>query len=255
MDIDAAWRRTCTVLLGGEAGALSGFEGYLREYLEPMAQKKSSISGKPVAVSPDGAAIRAQFISSDEIRQYGDSVSKNPISINELKDFDSLLSAARERAAYCGNIVLGNSGNVAESNRCMNVWHAYRCSDIYDSKFLAYCSNLKYSEYVFGTTVGSKSQFCIKASEVYMLLRCMETIRTYTSSDCYYAASCEDCKDCLFSFCLRNKQYCIGNNQFPKEKYAALKGKLLSDMLDVLGAKKRLPTIVEIINGDSDEGA
>ena len=250
MDTKSAWKRTCSVLLGQEAGELPEFEQYLQLVTEKTRKVRSCLSGREVYAPEFNFPSCARFISADEIPSFEKKLSAMPLSINEIKDFDSLVSAMSERVCYSGNVVLGNSGSVERSSRCMNVWFATGCADVYDSKFAAFCSDLRYVEFMFGCSIGSESSFCIHSMEMFRVQRCMETLRTYTSRDCYYTASCDDCHDCMFCFNLKDRKSSIGNIELPKEKYAQMKGKLVSEMLDDMRKKKSVRTIIDIINGD-----
>lgn len=249
MDINDAWKSTCKVLLGEEIGDMAQYESYLKRYVDSVNEKTSSISGKKVAISSENICKSAKFISHDEVGQYLKSISSAPVSINDIKDIDSAVETVRERAYYCGNIVLGNSGNVEKSNRCINTFHVFESQDIYDSKFVAYSCTSRYSDHIFGSNSIGETKFGIKVFETYQDNRCMETVRTYTSSDCYFTGNVEASNNCMFSFNVRNKSYMIGNCQFSREEYAKLKAKLVEDVRETLKAKKAIPGIVDIIRG------
>ena len=249
-ELGRKWKATCRALLGQEVGPLSDFEGYLSIGIEKMKKARSAISGKDVFAPTFNFPQCPRYISSNEIPAFEKRMSATPLGINEIKDLDSLLAAVSERAHYCGNIQLGNSGGICRSNRCTNVWFASDCADLYDSKYAAHCTDLRYVESMFGCSVGSESSFCIHALEIYKLQRCMETLRVYSSSDCYYSASCEDCIDCMFCFSVKNRRNSIGNIELPREKYALLKKKLLGEIADAMQRRKAAPTVIGIINGD-----
>ncbi len=249
MDINDAWKSTCKVLLGDEIGDMVRYTDYLKRYVDSVSEKTSSISGKKVAISSENICKGAKFISHDEVGGYLKSVSSAPVSINDMKDVDSAIEAVQERAYYCGNIVLGNSGNVEKSNRCINTFHVHESQDIYDSKYVAYSCTARYSDYIFGSNSIGETKFGIKVFETYQDTRCMETVRTYTSSDCYFTGNVEASNNCMFTFNVRNKSHMIGNCQFSREEYSKLRAKLLEDIGETFKAKKSIPGIVEIIRG------
>jgi hypothetical protein len=92
--------------LGGE---LSDCAEWLSEYDEKIMRAKSSVSGKGVSFSQNDYEPGARFAAFDEL-DYGRKFA--PVSINEIKDIDSLTSAISERMAYTGNVVLGKSSLV-----------------------------------------------------------------------------------------------------------------------------------------------
>jgi hypothetical protein len=247
MDINAAWKSTCRILLGDEVGGMLEFEDYLKGYVDPVSKRKSSISGKETAIPSENLCKGARIISHDEMPEYEKRTAALKLDINDLKDIDSIVEAAQERAYYCGNIALGNSGNVERSNRCINAFHVYESQDVYDSKYIAYSCTLRYSECIFGSNGIGETKFAIKNFETYQDSRCVETVRTYTSSGCYFTANVEASSNCMFTFNVRNKNWMIGNNQFSIEEYGKLKEKLLEDMRETLRDKKGMPSILDII--------
>jgi hypothetical protein len=249
MDINEAWKSTCRVLLGEEIGDMERYGNYLRRYVDAVNEKSSSLSGKKVAISSENICKGARFISHDEVEQYGKMAAKISLDVNDLKDIDSLVSVAQERAYYCGNIVLGNSGNVEKSNRCINTFYVHESQDIYDSKYVAYSCTVRYGDYIFGSNSIGETKFGIKNFETYRDVRCMETIRTYNSSDCYFTGNIGGCTHCMFSFNQRNKSNLIGNRQFSRDEYLKLKEKLLEDVRTTLQTKKSIPGIADIIRG------
>ncbi|MFH1785298.1 MAG: hypothetical protein ABH842_02630 [Candidatus Micrarchaeota archaeon] len=250
-DINVAWKKTSKVLFGEELGNLGEYETWLLRYVDPFGMKKSALSGKEVIVSSEKVAPGAKFLSLDEIDQYMNTIGKQKYDINKIKDIDSIIEAVNEKAYYIGNVVLGNSREVQVSNRCINSSFIYKTQDVYDCKFVAYSSVLRFAEYIFGgNAIGEGSKFNIKTFETYKNVRCLETIRNYVASDCYFTGSLENCTNCMFSFNQRNKSYMIGNHQFSPEEYHKLKEKLIGEMREILKARKKLPSLIDIINGD-----
>jgi len=246
--LNKAWKDTCRILLGQEVGELDDFSAYLRRHVEPLERRNSAISGKEVAVSSDKIPKGAPVIAYDEIEEYGKMVAR-PMDVDKIKDLDSLVENTREMAYYAGNIVLGNSRGAAGSHRCVNVCHALECKDVYDGKYIAYTSSIRSPEYSFGCCFGGDIQFCIKALDPYKQIRCMETFHCNVASDSYYSATLEDCTNCIFSFNQKNRHYMIGNVSLPRDRYAALKAKLVGEIADELRRKKSLPSIIGIISG------
>ncbi|MFH1448031.1 MAG: hypothetical protein ABIG39_04150 [Candidatus Micrarchaeota archaeon] len=251
MDINDAWKNTCRVIFGEEIGDLDEFSDYLTKYVEPIYEKKSCISGKPTVISSPFPE-RARFISNDETDEYNRMMENLKLDINEIKDIDSILGALKDKLYYSGNIVVGNSRNVQNSDSCGNVSFVYKSIEIYDSKYVAYSSFRRFDEFVFGSTLGGESKFVIKGFGNYRNRRCMGTLRTFTSSDCYYTANLEDCTNCMFSFNQKSKHNLIGNLQLPPDEYSELKNKLIREMRDTLKEKKEIPTIVEVLGGGDE---
>ncbi len=247
--LDKAWKSTCKAVLKGEIGDLKDYREYLKKYTDPVEYRRSFISGKEVSISSSRFNSNARFLDNNEAAEYNSRLAAMPLGINSIKDMDSVAEAISERACYAGNIVLGNSAHVARSHRVVNTNYALECQDIYDGKYVAYASSMRYPEYFFGGGVGSVSQFCIKTQENYKMARCMETIHMNITSDCYFCASLENCSDCMFSFNQKHKRFLIGNLQLQKDDYAALKDKLLAEIRETLQRDKSVISIAEIIGG------
>lgn len=247
--LNGAWKKTCKILLDEEIGDLSAYRDYLKKFTEPIEQKKSSISGKPVIVTSGKFPKDARFISNEEAGQYISMMKGEPLDINKIKDIDSIREAVSERAYFAGSIVLGNSSHVELSHRCVNLHYGYECQDIYDGKYVAFATAMKGPEYFFGGSVGSMSQFCIKTFENYKMMRCLETLHCNIASDCYFSATLENCVDCIFSFNQRDRRNLVGNVELQKDEYLALKKKLIGEAREMLISKKSIPSISEIIGG------
>lgn len=247
--LNKAWKSTCKIVLGDEIGDLLDYRDYLKRYTDPMELKKSAISGVDVTISSGRFGSNASFLSNSEAAEYDRKLAAMPLDINSIKDLDSLVEAVSERAAYAGNIVLGNSPHVVRSHRVVNTAYAMECQDIYDGKYVAYASSMRCPEYFFGGGLGGNAQFCIKSQENYKMVRCMETMHINVASDCYYSVSLENCSDCLFSFNQRSKHFLIGNLPMPKDKYLRLKGKLIAEIRETLKRDKSLLSIAEIVGG------
>lgn len=258
MDVGQAWKNTCKVILGQEIGELAQYEGYLLKYIEPMHMQKSAISGNGLMVSSQEFCKGARFISNHEREQYCRWLKgKIEINVNAIKDINSILEALGGKLFYAGNIVLGNSRENSSVNHCTNVTCALHTHDLYDSKYAAYCNMGRYDEFAFGCTMMGESKFNIRAFGAYHVTRCMEVLRTFNSSDCIFGANLEGCTNCMFSFNQRNKANMIGNLQLSREEYAKRKEKLLEDIRSVLGSRKTMPTIIDILKfgGNAKEQA
>ncbi len=252
MDLNTAWKSTCKVLLGDEIGGLDEYGGYLSRYVKLPASGKSSISGKEIAIGEnvDGSA---KLISNDEMAEFEKKIGSKPLNINEIKDMDSAITALGEKFYYSGNIQLGKCAGITRSNKCIDSFFVDKSEYVYRGKYVSHSIMLRDSEYVFGTVSAAEIKFGIRHFETWRSVRMMEAFRTYTSSDCHFVANVESCQNCLFSFNLRNQANCIGNLKLEKGKFDSLREKLMGEVLEVLEAKKTIPSIVDIV-GDVDEG-
>ncbi|MFA6907722.1 MAG: hypothetical protein WC263_02755 [Candidatus Micrarchaeia archaeon] len=242
MDLDGAFKATSKVIFGEEIGTLSEFEPYLREMLLPYQVKKSCVSGKGVMVSNLYYPGGAKFVSQDEISL----LKFPPLSVNEIKDIDSLFAAASERAVFCGNKLFGRNTDVRDVDNCVDSSSISYGHNIYNVKYGAYVSHMREAGHVFGVSAFPGAAHCIRLCEGVGANRCFETYYGTNLADMYYAFNCIGCSDCIFAFNLRSKRHAIGNLELPKDEYMRLKKKLVAEMADELKRKKKLFSIADI---------
>lgn len=239
--LDRHFRKACSVILGEEVGALSDYEEWLLSLKQPMGHAKSSVSGKGLALASPDYSPSACFIALGE-----ENAAAKPFSINHIKDIDSLMEAARERFAYSGNLVFGNSKFVEGSSDVSDSFYIYKSARVSGCKAIACSTIIKESNYLFGCNVASKDEYCMRCHQFTFNTRCFEVNITTSSSDCYYTYDCLGCKEAMFSFGQRNGLYMVGNLVLPKEKYLQLKSSLLEQIRGELVAKKRAPSFQDI---------
>ena len=242
--INTRWKNACRVLFGEEVGDITKFVPWLTRLNEPVYHRKTSISGKEVSYAHIDYSEKSKWISFDEI-DFGKKYS--PLSINEIKDIDSIVSALSDRFYYAGNVILGNSGFVEKSANISDSFYMYETTGLTDSKYIGYSTHGRLNEDCFGCNGIGESQFCIKCCETFHNKRCFELWMGQYCSDCYYSHNLSACQDCFFCFNVKNMRNAIGNLALEKSKYLQLKKKLLSEMAQMLRDDKQLPTLVEIV--------
>lgn len=243
-ELNKRWKSTCRILLGGEVGELSDYAKWLYEKNGPRLLHKSEISGKEVVLSSDVYSKNASYISFDEAdlgKKYP------PLSINEIKDIDSLISAVADRIIYSGNIILGNSRFVEQSSTITEGVCIHHTERNAFSKYVAYSTRGGYSDHVFGCYGFGPAHFSIKCGGVWDVTRGFCISKSDFSTDIYFSHGLTNCYDCIFCFNVRNKRNAIGNLVLPREKYSQLKLKLVSEMREKLMKEKRLPFLFELI--------
>ncbi|MCX6772697.1 MAG: hypothetical protein NTV88_02910 [Candidatus Micrarchaeota archaeon] len=241
--LDKAWRSTCRVLFGSEVGPLSDFEEWLSEYDEKIRTEKSALSGKSVSFSQNEYNKGARFITFDEV-DLGKKF--QPLSINEVKDIDSIVSAVQERIFYTGNVILGHSSSVENSSNVVNSHYVKSSTVISDCKYIACSRYVKYSECCFGLLGAEKNTHVVRTTGS-ELKRCFECNMAELLSDCYYCAKVQNSHDCFFCFGTHNSAYQIGNTPLPKDKYAAIKAKLCGEIAEKLKKDKRIFSLLTLI--------
>ena len=248
---DKHFREACKVILGADVGALKDYEQWLFSLKQPMGNAKSSVSGTPLAlVSPDFPQA-ARYLTMGE----ASAAKPAPFSVNEIKDIDSLFSAARERFTYSGNLAFGNSQFVEGSADVSDSFYVYKSARVSGCKAVACSTIVKDSNYLFGCNVASKDEHCMRCHQFTFNTRCFEMNICTSNSDGYYLYDCLGCKDIMFSFGQRNGVNMVGNLALPKDKYLGLKSALLEQMRCELAAKKKLPSLQDIFTEAAREPA
>jgi len=241
--MNRVWKSTCKVLFGQEAGELSHCAEWLSSYNEQLRLENSAISGKQVALSQNGYAKSAKFLAFDEVdfeKRF------EPLSINEIKDIDSLLGAISERSFYVGNVILGKSSNVQNSSNVVDSHFVLDSIMVTGSKYIGYSTYVGMGEYCFGLYGSEKVTHAVKCmgSE---LTRCFECHMGELTSDCYYCAKAQNCQECMFCFGTENQSFMIGNTKLPRDKYLSLKKKLLQEMAGTIKKQGKAFSLLELI--------
>ncbi|MFA6327858.1 MAG: hypothetical protein WCY41_00235 [Candidatus Micrarchaeia archaeon] len=242
--LQKGWDGTCRVVFGTELGKVEDFRPWFSEYLPKTAMRKSCLSGKNVLLAADNYPKQAKFLSSDELAFNKDYA----LSINEIKDIDLLTRALAEKCEYTGNKCLGTSANVGQSDLVLDsqqVWNStnIESSMCCDSSFMM----RRGSKYCFGAGWGAMTEFAIRSVALLNIKRCFETHFSVNDSDCYFVFNCFGSHDLMFSFGQRNKGHMIGNLALPKEKYSALRKKLVGEIAEEIAVKKRYPSLFELM--------
>ncbi len=243
MDIDEAFGHTFDTLFGrGEPARLDDFKDYLLQYSIPVTRRKSALSGKSVTLVSNDYCEGANFISQEEMKELS-----KPFSINEVKDIDGILEAIADRSLYTGNKTLGNSSFIKDSDVCMDSFQVRGSTNAQQSKYIGYSWMIRdNSEFVFGSGVMGKARYILRTVAAYNIARCFESYYLTDSTDCYFSYGCYGCAQTMFSFNQRGSRYVLGNSKLDKEKYLALKDKLLAEVREKLLKEKSFKPLLSV---------
>jgi hypothetical protein len=241
-ELDRRWKAACRMLLNAEVGDLKEFEGWLSSMGKKITYHESE-SGEIVAFAlplyPKAAKI-IPYAKTDFNKGF------EPLSINEVKDIDSIVEAVSERVGYAGNVVLGVSQHVSGSTDVADSFYVKDSAQIWNSKYVSCGAVLEHGDTLFGCTHNGNMKFCIGAHNADYLVRCFMSESCYESSDCYYSFGLSGAKSCMFCFNLHGATHRIGNLALPPEKYAEIKAKLVSEIAGELKRKGKLPSVFEL---------
>ncbi|MCX6771910.1 MAG: hypothetical protein NTX79_07695 [Candidatus Micrarchaeota archaeon] len=242
--LEKAWASTCRVLFGEELGALPQYHAWLSDLVDLPIVRKSALSGKDVIYSTNDYPKAAKPISLDEVdlnRKFP------PLSINQVKDIESIVAAIQDRTYYAGSMVLGNSKFVKGCSNINDSFYMQSTTLSGNDKYMAYCTLARLDSYGFGGNAFSQCEFCLKCHELTRVKRSFELWMSQDSADCYYSHGLKNCTSCMFSFNIQNKRFCIGNVELSPEKYKEIRAKLLSEMVGAAKRDRRLPSLIEIV--------
>ncbi|MFH1447352.1 MAG: hypothetical protein ABIG39_00675 [Candidatus Micrarchaeota archaeon] len=242
--LEKRWRAICKLILKEEVGDFSDYVPWLVERNEPIMHRKSSISGKETTYAMGEYAENSKWIDFSEVdleKQF------EPLSINEIKDIDSLVEALQDRFYYTGNIVLGNSKYIERSSDVSDSFYVFESARIGDSKYIGCCTMGRLVEDMYGCNAMGESAFCIKCPETYRDKRLFEVWMSQNCNDCYYSYGLNGCTECFFCFHLKSKRYAIGNLELEPSRYKEIKKKLLSEIVEELRRNKRVPSLIDIV--------
>jgi hypothetical protein len=243
-ELNRAWKATCHILLGEEIGELKAYEDWLAD-LEKLRTERSAVSGNEVYLGVKQYCKDARFVSFNEI-DFGKRF--EPLSINEIKDIDSIVESVRERVCYAGDLLIGNCRFVESSSNITDSNYIYRSWLVDNAQHVAYSDYVKDGRYVFGTNDAVTSGYIIKGYMSLNLQRGFGHNLAVNSSDIYYGSNLWGCSDCIFCFNLRNKRHAIGNLELTIERYKELKKKIVSEIASELKDKKSIPSIFEMVS-------
>ena len=242
-----AWASASRVLFGEETCPLEKCSSWLGSYVENYPSMRSAKSGESVSFCHGEYSTSARAIANNEADF---SAKFEPLTINQMKDIDSIAEALGERAIYSGNILLGNSRFVESSTNVLDSHFVISSSSITSSKYVAYSQYVKESEFAFGILGMERSSHAAKCMGS-DLKRCFECHMVEMLSDCYYCAKSQNCQECMFCFGAENSSYMIGNTKLPKDRYLSLKKKLLSELAGELKRKGEVFSLLDIVAGSA----
>jgi hypothetical protein len=88
-----------------------------------------------------------------------------------------------------------------------------------DDKGCFYSSNLQKCVDCVDCSIGNEDELCYECFNFHHCYKCLFSSNVENCSDFIAAVDCKGCRDCAFSYGLRNKQFCIYNKQYSKDQY------------------------------------
>ena len=122
--------------------------------------------------------------------------------------------------------------NSENSDYCNYVGHVKDCYLIFGSVYSQECyyGSPYYSKNCVDTLVVRECERCYECVDCRKLYECIGCRDCHNCRNLLFCYDCQSCTDCIGCAGLRQKQYCILNNQYLKEEYVKLRAKFdLSD--------------------------
>lgn len=178
---------------------------------------KSALSGKSIITNfPESTQFplyeRNEWISDAwDAMEYGVMYNPQKSFIEQFAD----LSRKVPRPHQSGTKNLG-------SDWCDDVWN---CKNCYLCRSLLDCENMSYGYRTFACRNSIDLAFCFKTDNSYDSVYCFDcyqvhhSFNVHDSMESAFLYDCRNVKNCFMCWNLRNKQYCILNEQYTKEDY------------------------------------
>ncbi len=124
------------------------------------------------------------------------------------------LQEAVPRASVNANFVM----NSDYCNYVGDVKNCYLCFGSIATEDCLYGSPYE-SKHCVDSHIVRESEYCYECIDGEKLSRCLMTQDCASSFDLTYCFDCKNCQDCIGCVGLRNKKYCIFNQEYSKEEY------------------------------------
>jgi hypothetical protein len=241
-EVEKSFASVSALLFGVEFAPLPAYFGWLEKGLPfQLAEAKSRISKKPVLVitHPAYAKIQGNIAGIEEALEIG----KQHITEKEAQSLS--LAGARKAlskiSTTCPNVVFGENFDTQDSTCYGPTQHCLRISYSWWSKYASCSYDVRTSSHVHGCSDLDDCNFCIRCKQSSKLQRCFEVDESSNCSDCYFCHNVENCRDCILCFNARNLKNAIGNREYPREEYLAIKKMMLAEIGAKLEKDKRVP--------------
>lgn len=127
------------------------------------------------------------------------------------------------------NLSITNMSNCAYCNVSEGDKGSYMISASNANEDSLYGNRLSTNKGVCDTYIATSNESCYELVSCVKNFKCHYCIHTNECVDSYFLYNCKNCTDCICCVNLRNKSYCIFNQQYTKEEYQKKKDELALD--------------------------
>jgi len=129
------------------------------------------------------------------------------------------------------------TNNAGHNKNCYLIFAADDNEDCMYSKFV------HDDKMVIDCAYVQKSERCYECVDCSGCNNCLYSEHCQSSVDLLFCYDCRNCQNCILSSNLRNKKYCINNEQYTKEEYETKKKEIMSTYSNIQQAKKDFDTM------------
>jgi hypothetical protein len=237
--IEKGFASACNVVFKKSLEGIKQYEGWLEKNTAELLQAKTPFGG--VAQYPKNFAY-VPNIPDGRTVSFGEmmALSKKSLSESEIGNMSSIKKAIGKIGYFTLELFEGENSNYIDSPLVYHGTNIYKTYDVTHGENTGVCFLALNSKYVYGSYRTLESQFSLKCYNSLYLNRCFELDSCSKCSDSYFCHNSEALSDCMFCFNMKGRRHFIGNTDFGKEKYAQVRGAVLSQIGEELEREKSL---------------
>ncbi len=236
---EKAFQETTSLLFGQPLAGLEKHSEWLSRKVPPGDICNSAIGGKEIYV-PRYAAFKEIPRRLSAGKEAYAELSARKIALEDADGVGSISRKLKSIAMFITEFEHGTNLEVQGSTIYLNLMHAYKIVDCFESKHIAYSFFSDNCDHVFGMSKCFNCNFSINCQDSGDLKRCFEADFSKNCSDLLFCHNCENVRDSMFCFNAKSKRYAVANVEVGKEEYLRLKAMLVKHVLGQLEKHKGL---------------
>lgn len=233
---EEAFSETTRLLFGRGLRGLARYDAWLMRRIPRGERANCSMSGRELWF-PGHALFekmpRGMVVSGNLLGE----VSGRRIALGEGTGLAEVCRELKKISSYIIEFSEGTNTDVAESTVYLNLAHAYRCIDCFNSKNMGECFFIDDSEHLFGSYCAAFARFSIHVYNSNRVAMCFECDSCRDCSGLMFCHNCENVRDSLLCSNAKNMQYALLNRKVGKEKYESFRRMLTEYILRELEEK------------------
>ncbi|MFH1785293.1 MAG: hypothetical protein ABH842_02605 [Candidatus Micrarchaeota archaeon] len=254
--IENAFSQTTSTLFSKKLEGIDDYSDYLNRHIRITKKYSSAFSGDDLFI-PDYANYsrlpKERLLSSGEAHTHSKTVQIKPNDLENL-NLDNVHEKIGRMCFFNAEMFEGTNLNMIECAVSVDSADCYRSSVTEYSKHCGYSFWPRSSQYLFGCDSPFDSSFCINCYSCTSLIRCFEVDCSGYCSDLYFGHNCENVRDSMFCFNVKNLRNAIGNVPLQSDSYKKIKVMLQNQIHDELQSKKFLEWDIYSLNRGGRHG-